>query len=94
MNPSPEQREQIRLSILRYCEAADQYGLAATLLHQFLRNEGWRGLTAERLELELVYLADKSFLAPVLKPISPENRAWRITAAGRDFLATQMGGNA
>ena len=94
MNPSQEQREQIRLSILRYCDSADQYGLAATLLHQFLRSEGFRSLTAERLELELAYLADKFFLAPVLKPISPENRAWRITAAGRDFLATQNRENA
>ena len=87
---SPTQREQIRLSILRYCDSADQYGLAATLLLQFIRNEGLRALTSEQLRAELLYLADKSFLVSVTKPISPENPAWRITAAGRDFLATQQ----
>jgi hypothetical protein len=82
-----EQREQVRLSVLRYCESADQFGLAASLLLQFLRNEGFRSLTPERFESEMLYLADKGFLVAVDKPISPENPAWRITAAGRDFLA-------
>jgi hypothetical protein len=89
MHLTPEQREQVRLSILRYCESADQYGLAAALLLQFLRSEGFRALSADRLRVELLYLTDKSFLAPVAKPISPENQAWRITANGRDFLAVQ-----
>ena len=89
MNLTPEQREQVRLSILRYCESADQYGLAATLLLQFLRSEGFRALSADRLRVELLYLADKAFLLSVAKPISPENQAWRITATGRDFLAAQ-----
>jgi hypothetical protein len=87
MNISHNQREQVRLSVLRYCESADQYGLAASLLLQFLRNEGLRGLTAAQLEAELLYLADKSLIAAVAKPVSPENGAWRITAPGRDFLA-------
>jgi len=83
------QREQIRLSILRYCDSTDQYGLAAALLLQFIRNEGLRALTPEQLRAELLYLADKSFLVSVNKTISPENPAWRITAGGRDFLAIQ-----
>jgi hypothetical protein len=82
------QREQIRLSILRYCDSADQFGLAAALLLQFLRSEGFRALTAELLRHELNYLTDKSLLVAVAKPVSPENSAWRITANGRDFLAT------
>ena len=84
-----EHREQVRLSLLRYCDSADQYGLASALLLQFIRNEGFRALTAEQLRAEIMYLADKTFLTPVLKPISPENQAWRITAAGRDQLAIQ-----
>jgi hypothetical protein len=83
------QREQIRLSLLRYCAAAGQFGLADTLLLQFLRSEGFRALTIALLRAEIIYLADKSFLIAVPKLISPENEAWRITAAGRDFLATQ-----
>ena len=56
------QREQIRLSLLRYCDSAGQYGLADTLLLQFLRSEGLRTLTAAQLNAEIQYLADKSFL--------------------------------
>ena len=83
-----QQREQIRLSLLRYCDAAEQFGLATPLLLQFLRNEGLRSLDAAGLRAELQYLADKGFLAAIPKTISPENEAWRITAEGRDFLAT------
>jgi hypothetical protein len=79
----------VRLSLLRYCESADQYGLAASLLLQFVRNEGLRGVTREALDAEILYLADKGLLVSVNKLVSPENRAWRITAAGRDFLATR-----
>jgi hypothetical protein len=84
-----QQREQIRLSTLRYCEAADPYGLADGLLLQFIRSEGFRAVTAAQLRGELQYLADKSLIATVSKTISPENTAWRVTAAGRDFLAAQ-----
>lgn len=90
MNLTPQQREQIRLSVLRYGEAADQYGLAESLLLQFVRSEGHRRLSREQLEAELIYLRDKGLITLVPKEISPENAAWRITAAGRDFLALQL----
>jgi len=93
MNPTPEQLEQIRLSALRYCEAANQFGLASPLLLQFVRSEGHRPLNRPQLEAELGYLVDKGLLARVPKEISPENRLWRITAAGRDFLAELNPGN-
>lgn len=85
------QLEQIRLSLLRYSDSSGQYGLTPGLLLQFIRSEGFRSLTAAQLEAEIAYLADKSFLARLPKSISPENAAWRITAAGRDFLAAQTG---
>ena len=87
MNFDSSQREQIRLSVLRYCDAADQYGLGVNLLLQFIRSEGFRRLGRSQLESELAYLQDKRFLAVVPREISPENAAWRITAEGRDFLA-------
>ena len=83
------QREQIRLSLLRYCDSAEPYGLADALLLQFIRSEGFRALTLAQVQAELRYLHDKSLLAPVEKIVSPENQSWRITAAGRDFLAAQ-----
>lgn len=36
---------------------------------------------------ELVYLLDKGLVVTVQKTLSPENKRWRITAAGLDFLA-------
>jgi hypothetical protein len=82
-----DRREQVRLSLLRYCEAASPFGMAGAMLLQFIRNEGFRTLALEQCEAEILYLADKGLLAPVPKLVSPENPAWRITAAGRDFLA-------
>ncbi len=38
---------------------------------------------------ELRYLEDKGLVAPADKSLSPENREWRITATGRDYLATR-----
>jgi hypothetical protein len=39
------------------------------------------------LARELGYLRDKGFIEAAPKVISPENPAWRITAAGRDLVA-------
>src|SRR6267154_3373966 len=92
MQLNTQQREQIRLSLLRYCGSAAQCGLATALLQQLLASEGFRGLSADQLRAELIYLADKGLVAALPKVISPENEAWRITAAGRDFLAGQQEG--
>jgi hypothetical protein len=84
----PEEREHLRLSLLRFLDAnATAHGLSASLLLAFARNEGRPRLTPDEVAAELGYLADKGLAAPAPKPISPENRAWRITAQGRDFLA-------
>ena len=45
--------------------------------------------TDDELDAELQYLADKKFVAPVDKAISPELKRWRITADGRDYAATE-----
>lgn len=82
------QREQLRLSLLRFLgDNPTRFGFNAALLLQMARNEG-HAATREIISAEMEYLADKGFVAPVEKQISPENRAWRITAAGRDQLAS------
>lgn len=85
MNTS--QREQVRLSCLRYCAAAQTMGISTHLLLASLRSEGRRELKLEPLREELRYLEEKGLLQRKLKLISPENQIWQITAAGRDFLA-------
>jgi len=85
---NPQTREQVRLSLLRYLDAAAgrRNGLAESVLRQFLISEGFT-LTNEELAAELEYLRGKGLAAPAEKQISPENRAWVITAEGRDHYA-------
>lgn len=91
MNLNSQQREQMRLSILRWLTTSPVFGLMESLLLEYLRNEGLRGLTLDQLKAELVYLADKDLVVKGDKKVSPENPMWRITAEGRDFYAE--GGN-
>lgn len=44
--------------------------------------------TEPEIAAEIQYLVDKGLVAPVAKTLSPELSRWRITAAGRDLLAT------
>lgn len=81
------QRENFRLALLSVAHAnGSRYGLPVASFALFARRFGFDEAPAIG-ERELDYLTDKGLLAEVPKPISPEVRAWRITAAGRDFLA-------
>lgn len=85
---SPEAREQLRLSTLRFLDANNtRFGMAAPLILQMARAEGRPSLTQSDLDSELDYLIDKGLITEILKVLSPENKAFRITATGRDFLA-------
>jgi len=84
---SNSQREQIRLSCLRYCVAARSMGLGTALLLQALQAEGLRQLGLEEVREELRYLEEKGLLERKEKLISPENEIWMATAWGRDFWA-------
>lgn len=82
-------REQLRLALLRVQEAnRTRWGLTAAALRVMVGRWSLHPST-EEVEAEVLYLQDKGFSELVGKVISPENRAWRITAAGRDFLAEQ-----
>jgi hypothetical protein len=85
-----EEREQLRLSLLRILAGGPKrYGLAARLLAQMARSEGRPELSNRQVDDELVYLRDKGFVTEGSKAISPEVRVWRITSAGLDFWAEQ-----
>jgi hypothetical protein len=85
MNVTPEQREQIRLSLLRYGLGSFTVGLA----RQYLASEGFRGLSKEEVQAEINYLCDpaKGLLRANSKLISPEVATYSTTATGSDFLA-------
>lgn len=83
MKLNPAQREQVRLSILRYCATP----CTAGIIQSYLVAEGFR-VDREQVDLEVVYLSDKKLLMKTEKFISPENPLFRTTADGRDFLAT------
>jgi len=87
MNLDPTQRELFRLALLRVLAAnGSRFGLTHAALAAHVVRFGFRPVEAEVGE-EIAYLADKELVADLRKVLSPENRAWRITAAGRDHLA-------
>jgi len=82
------QRELYRIALLRVLDANEtQWGLSPVVLAVHVGPYGFRGLGAELASTELRYLQDKGFVTAPSKAISPENETWRITAAGRDWLA-------
>ena len=81
------QREQLRLSLLRFLDAAGMRAISLALLTQYAKSEGRSTLTTDEVEAELSYLEGKTYVARASKTISPENHAWRITSEGRDAYA-------
>lgn len=81
------QREQVRLSILRWLNEAAPYGLSTAILWQQLRNEGNRHMDSVELLAEIEYLEGKKLIEKREKLISPEIAVWKITSAGRDHFA-------
>ncbi|HTH46279.1 MAG TPA: hypothetical protein VMB21_02085 [Candidatus Limnocylindria bacterium] len=88
MNLIPEQRELFRHALLAVLErdGSAVFGLSAATLAELVKPRGFRPVVAE-VEAELAYLQDKDLVTTIAKTLSPEVKAWRITAAGRDFLA-------
>lgn len=87
---TPEIRQQVRLSILRYLDAAaaasPHRGHGIALLRQQLVAEGF-GLGVAEVAAELEYLSDKGLVKNIAGLVSPEVTIWRATAAGRDEYA-------
>jgi hypothetical protein len=81
-------RENLRILILTALHAARPYGVEVDPLRLALPPH-LRGLTVEDLRVEIDYLVGKGLVEPATKRISPENGAWRLTAEGTDYLATE-----
>jgi hypothetical protein len=84
----PNLREQLRLSLLRHLDTnGTRFGMQEGYLLQLVRAEGLSLATREDITAEMLYLEDKGLARTVVKLLSPELRAWQITAAGRDHFA-------
>lgn len=79
-------REQLRLNLLYQADAASALGLSTEAYLLGARTQGYLVSEADVIAA-LQYLADKGFVLPVPKAISPEIPKHRITAAGSDLLA-------
>lgn len=84
---SPEKREVLRTAILRTLDTNQtRFGLTVPAVAVHLIPQGFK-VEPEEVERELDYLADKNMTEMIKRSLSPENRAWRINANGRDWLA-------
>lgn len=82
-----QQRQLLRITLLLVARSAP-LGVTMDFAPVALRSRSIR-VERDELEDEIAYLVDKGLLAPVPKKVSPELKAWRITADGRDFLAEE-----
>lgn len=85
----PNQREAFRLALLRVLDAnRTRFGLQCPAITTHLALFGFRPTRDQVLD-EIDYLERKGFVEEALKVISRENRAWRLSDAGRAFLDQQ-----
>lgn len=84
-----QQIENFRVCLLQQLrEVGGENSLPVPTLVNYASVMGFDRANEDLVRSALAYLADKGFVALIPKPLSPENKRWRITAAGIDFLAT------
>jgi hypothetical protein len=84
---SSQQKELFRLAVLRVFSAnKTRFGLGPEAICHLVAVFGFPSPGLEPTADAIDYLARKQFLEEVGKPISPENRVWRITSTGIGFL--------
>ena len=84
-----EQRELFRLALLRVLDANNtRHGLTGKALVHLVIVYGFKPTELE-VDEAIRYLQGKGFVEEVTKKVSPENRAFRITAEGVDFISAQ-----
>lgn len=79
-------REILRQNLLQQLAAVSPQALPLAPLSVGARIGGFT-VTVDVLVAELAYLVDKRLAVEADKHLSPENKEWRITADGRDYLA-------
>ena len=84
---NPETLKLFRTNILLQLRAAGTLGLTSNELVVGAKSQGFADIDRETVEEELAYLSDKKHVEKLPKEISPEVESFRVTAAGRDYLA-------
>lgn len=82
------ERELVRHQLLISLAAQASFALTPRVLGVQLSLAGLV-VADKELAAELLYLADKQLVVAEERAVSPEQKRWRITAAGRDYLAQQ-----
>lgn len=82
-------RELFRQALLVALAGAAPYSVPTGLMKVHAISGGFGKVEDRELELELDYLREKGLAIVDDKLISPENKRWKITATGRDYLAQQ-----
>lgn len=83
---SSEEIHQLRVFLLIRAAEAPPEGISHELLFLSAKLDGFH-LARENVDIEVQYLVDKKFLAPVDPELSAGIRKCRIFAHGRDYLA-------
>jgi len=81
-------RELFRQCLLIQLSRIRGFAAPASVLRVGAQVEGFEA-TLDDVGAEMQYLEDKGLVAVDAKPISPENKRWRLTADGRDYLAQE-----
>lgn len=81
--------ERLRVCLLQALREVAGAELPLATLELGARLAGFRDAEPRAIAAELSYLGDKGLVALADKAVSPEIQEWRITAAGRDYLATR-----
>lgn len=88
---SPELKEQFRMAILKVLDANNtRFGLTVPAVSHMLPMFGFSHPKAEEVADEMEYLSKKELITEVLKVVSRENRAWRITQEGSGFVDSRV----
>lgn len=83
-----DQTEAFRVCLLAQLrEVGGENSLPVPTLCTGAKLKGFATADEAMVRSALAYLGDKQLVAGLAKTLSPENKRWRITAAGIDFLA-------
>lgn len=85
-----EQKELFRKAILQVLDLnRTRFGLPPSAVRLHLGQFGFPMATVDSIQEELDYLTSKNLAEEVVKVVSREVRAWRITSGGIAFLDAQ-----